>query len=276
VKAGCDGMKRWHASFKMLMSRGLWKYRRMTAKRLCRRMITIKAAFPIVSFSFDDAPRSAFSHGGEILNAYDAKGTFYVCLGMLGGESASGPIASLEDLSRAVKAGHELGCHTFDHKNSWETKPDEFVKSVLRNREVLSEILRETAFKTFAYPICNPRPRTKRKIGELFSCCRGGGQTFNVGKTDLNLLKAFFVDVRNGYTAGAVKRVVDKNTEVKGWLIFATHDISDNPSRYGCSKRFFMEVVRHAAQSGALLLPVGEACEHLQMQGNKGDRKPQM
>jgi len=131
------------------------------------------------------------------------------------------------------------------------------------------------AFTSFAYPLCEPRPATKRRVGKLFRCCRGGGQTFNVGATDVNYLKAFFLDARNGNSIDTVKQLIDKNAEAHGWLIFATHDIDDNPSGYGCSKKFFEEAVAHAAKSGSLLLPVGKACERLHMMEKELESVPQ-
>ena len=124
-----------------LSMRFVWKYRRAASKLLFRRMIKLRIRSPIVSFSFDDAPKTSFTNGGGILNAYGAKGTFYVSLGMLGNESPSGSIASSGDLRRAVEEGHELGCHTFDHANAWETKTEAFVQSVLKNCQTLSKIL---------------------------------------------------------------------------------------------------------------------------------------
>lgn len=254
---------------KNFILRSASKYRRAAAKHLSCRMVPMKLTTPIISFSFDDAPQSAFIQGGDILNKHGALATFYVCFGMLGANSASGTIASQTDLRYALKQGHELGCHTFDHKNPWETKTDLFVQSVFKNRQALSEIFPEQDFTTLAYPICGPRPATKKIIGKLFGCCRGGDQTFNVGTTDLNLLKAFFLDVRNGNTIATVRKLIDKNADERGWLIFATHDIDDNPSPYGCSKNFFKEVVAHAAHSGSLFLPVGKACKQVQITGNE-------
>ena len=247
-----------------LLVRAADKYQRMMTRYLHRRMIKLHTSAPIISFSFDDAPRTAFINGGDILNKYEIGATFYVSLGMLSADSPSGIIASQTDLRRALEEGHELGCHTFDHKHPRETNTKLFVESVIKNREVLSQILPEATFETLAYPICGPRPTTKQRIGELFRCCRGGGQNFNCKETDLNLLKAFFLDVRNGDSLDTIRRLIDKNAESLGWLIFATHDIDYNPSLYGCSKEFFKKVVAHAANSGALLLPVGKACEHLQ------------
>jgi peptidoglycan/xylan/chitin deacetylase (PgdA/CDA1 family) len=249
---------------KTMLLRTVLKYRRTVAERLYCRIVTIKPTKPIISFSFDDAPRTAFCFGGDILKAHGAVATFYVSLGLLGSQSHSGTIAFEEDLRRAVAEGHELGCHTFDHKNSWETSTEVFVKSVVRNRRELSRILPAIAFNSFAYPFCMPRPKTKRRVGELFTCCRGEGQTFNVGSVDMNFLKSFFLDSRTEITIDAVKSLIDMNAERKGWLIFATHDVNANPYRYGCSTKFFRKAVTYAVNSGACLLPVGKACNQIQ------------
>jgi peptidoglycan/xylan/chitin deacetylase (PgdA/CDA1 family) len=248
-----------------MLNRIVWKYRRTLSYQCGRRMAAVKLTTPIISFSFDDAPRTAFTQGGGILKAHGARATFFVSLGMLESDSPSGIIASQDDLSRSVEEGHELGCHTFDHKDPWNTKTEVFEQSVLKNRQALARVLPDTVFSTFAYPLCDPKPATKSRIGKLFKCCRGGGQIFNFGSTDFNLLKAFFLDIRNRDTVHRVRRLIDQNSEYRGWLIFATHDVDDNPSRYGCTREFFEEVVAYAASTGSLILPVGKACEQLQM-----------
>jgi peptidoglycan/xylan/chitin deacetylase (PgdA/CDA1 family) len=229
------------------------------ATNLYCKILNLKLNTPIISFSFDDAPQTAFIHGAEILSTYGAKGTFYVSFGMLGLDSPSGKIASLADLHNAIKDEHELGCHTYDHKNSWESRTNFFLRSVLRNRRALSKNIPGAVFSSFAYPICGPKPSTKRMVSKLFECSRGGKHTLNEGKIDLNLLNAYFLDVRIGDTIDKIKTIIDKNIEKKGWLIFATHDIGDKPSIYGCTKKFLNEVVKYSENSGALLLPVGKA-----------------
>lgn len=252
-------------SLRSLPSRIAGKYRRTVSYRFCSRTVSIKATNPIISFSFDDAPRTAFSHGGDILKAHGLRATFFVSLGLLESESPSGTIASEDDLRRAAEEGHELGCHTFDHKDPWKTTTKVFEQSVLRNRQAIAGILPQATFTTFAYPLCGPRPATKRRVGELFNCCRGGGQTFNAGRADLNLLKAYFLDLRMGDNIDSVSRLIDRNSDCLGWLIFATHDVVDDPSPYGCTKDFFEKVVAYAVRSGACLLPVGKACDYVQV-----------
>jgi peptidoglycan/xylan/chitin deacetylase (PgdA/CDA1 family) len=239
------------------------KYRRLVSAACARRPVGLRASVPIVCFSFDDAPRSAFRRGAEIVCAHGGRATFYVSLGKLGRPSPSGAIGSLDDLGRAAEEGHEIGCHTFDHRDPWKTPPGIFEQSVLRNRRALAELLPQLAFTTFAYPLCGPGPRTKRRIGKLFKCCRGGGQTFNAGRADLNLLKAYFIDHRNRNDFESIKNMIDRNRQQRGWLIFATHDVADDPSPYGAETGFFEKTAACAAESGAAILTVRDAFEQL-------------
>jgi peptidoglycan/xylan/chitin deacetylase (PgdA/CDA1 family) len=228
-----------------------------------KRILPIKCAVPIISFSFDDAPRTAFKFGSKILGKYKYRGTYFVALGLLGLRTEVGEIGLAEDLIEAFSNGHEIGCHTFYHMNSWMTQNDKYIESVVKNRLELERIIVGAKFKTFAYPISLPKPQIKFLLQKYFICCRGGGQTINYGITDLNLLKAYFIDKRNNHDLSVIKRIIDYNSSKKGWLIFATHDVANNPSPFGCTPEFFEKVVDYAASSGSLLLTVQEACEKL-------------
>ncbi|HVX56577.1 MAG TPA: hypothetical protein VHA37_02490, partial [Candidatus Saccharimonadales bacterium] len=80
---------------------------------------------------------------------------------------------------------------------------------------------------------------------------------------DLNYLKAFFLE-QCGEDMSSIRALLDATCAAGGWLIFATHDISPLPSRFGCTPEFFEAVVAAAAKSGATLLPVAAACQELQ------------
>lgn len=201
--------------------------------------------------------------GGAILNRFGLSGTYYVSLGLAGQETPSGRMFAADDLKGVLDRGHELGCHTFSHCHAWDTATDAFVCSIVENRVALSNLLPGTEFKTFSYPISFPRPLSKSRIADQFSCCRGGGQTFNVGTSDLNLLSAYFLE-KSRHSVQAVRDLIDRNRQARGWLIFATHDIADDPTPFGCTPEFFQDVVGCASRSGATILPVNRALEVLQ------------
>jgi peptidoglycan/xylan/chitin deacetylase (PgdA/CDA1 family) len=234
-----------------------WVQRR-AARWLGRRVCLIRPVAPLISFTFDDFPHSALREGGAILRDHGFLGTFYASFGLMGQSAPTGEIFSEEDLGEFARQGHELGCHTFDHCDSWSTPPAEFGASVLRNRERLGELFPGGRFASLSYPISWPRPQTKRRMAQLFDCARGGGQTFNAGPADLNYLQAFFLEqCREDF--GGIERTIEANTQAKGWLIFATHDVCASPTRFGCTPKFFRRVVQCAAESGAAILPVHTA-----------------
>jgi peptidoglycan/xylan/chitin deacetylase (PgdA/CDA1 family) len=223
----------------------------------------MQATSPLISFTFDDFPRSALYQGGAILQKHDLTGTYYASFGLMGRTAPTGEIFSPEDLDEFVRQGHELGCHTFDHYDAWETAPSEFEASILRNQHRLAELVHGGCFSSLSYPISWPRPKTKRRVAKYFDAARGGGQTFNAGAVDLNYLKAFFIEqCKDDFDQ--IRRIIAANTRAKGWLIFATHDVCDSPTRFGCTPRLFSQVVEYAAKSGAKILPVHRAlCQML-------------
>lgn len=244
---------------------------------LFRRQIAIQTPVPLISFTFDDFPRSAFLNASAILGRYGILGTYYVSLSLAGKQSQMGPMYQTEDLKELARLGHELGCHTFGHCHSWDTPPEIYEKAILDNQQALNEVLPGTAFQTFSYPFSGPRLAVKQVAARHFVCSRGGGlrvwrhlfrhaaggQTFNSGATDLNLLCAFFLE-QSRENPEAVKRLIDQNAQARGWLIFATHDVRDAPSRFGCTPAFFEQVVQWSLESGARILPVVKALEVVQ------------
>jgi peptidoglycan/xylan/chitin deacetylase (PgdA/CDA1 family) len=216
----------------------------------------------MISFTFDDFPRSALFVGGEILNRRALAGTYYTAFGLAGRQTRSGQIFETVDLQHLVRQGHELGCHTFGHCHSWDTDAGAYEASVIQNRNALKEVLPDAEFKSFSYPYCAPRPASKRRVARHFLSCRAGEQGINAGETDLNQLNAFFLEKTRG-NLQPVREIIDRNCEQHGWLVFATHDISDSPTPFGCTPRFFEDVVQYAANSGARILPVTQALQVL-------------
>jgi peptidoglycan/xylan/chitin deacetylase (PgdA/CDA1 family) len=235
---------------------------RRASRFFFRRPFTIRTEHPIISFTFDDFPRSAFLNGGGILRDFGFSGTYYAAFGLMARQTPVGQIFLPQDVKTLFEQGHELGCHTFDHCDSVNTSPTTFENSIVQNGIALNECAPNTRFRTFSYPTSAPQPLTKKKAAAHFVCCRGWGQIFNSGTVDLNYLSAYFLENSRDDT-DAVKRVIDNNIAARGWLIFATHDICDNPSPFGCSPQFFSEIVKYAADSGARILPVVKAWEAL-------------
>ena len=240
------------------------RIRRELSIRLCRRNTQVHFPRPVISFTFDDFPRSALICGGDIIRAHGGAATYYVSLGLMGTTQPTGAMFVRGDLEGVIAGGHELGCHTYDHCNAWNTASRDFELSIVKNMQGLQRFFPCRSFKTMSYPISVPRPAVKACCDTYFVGCRSGGQSFNRGTTDLLGLNAFFLE-QSREDARSVKLLIDGSCHAGGWLIFATHDVTENPTQYGCTPRFFEEIVRYAANLGARILPVCSALNELNL-----------
>ena len=249
-------------------------WRRVAISRWGRRAFRLRSDVPYVSFTFDDYPRSAWAEGGRILRDHGVHGTYFVSLGLLGRDSVSGPIATRQELEQTVEDGHELGCHTFDHLDGTQAGPDAFVASIAANRAALCDVFPEAELPVFAFPLEGPTLAVKREVGRRFLACRGGGQSFNAGEIDLNLLQSFFIDWKTRDDIDGIRRLIDANAASRGWLILDTHDVAAAPSAYGCTPACFEAIVLHACQSGARVLSMARVCRELRVPPPPGFPEP--
>jgi peptidoglycan/xylan/chitin deacetylase (PgdA/CDA1 family) len=241
-----------------LLERVVGRYQRTLSAHAWRRPVLMQNTTPLVSFTFDDFPTSALEVGGALLRGHGVAGTYYTALGLLDRSEPVGRICAAEDLARVLAQGHELGCHTFGHCDAWGTPSADFEASILENRRALARVLPGATFETMSYPINSPRPETKRRTGRYFAACRGGGQCTNAGTADLNYLFAFFLEQARD-REDVIRGAIEANRAARGWLIFVTHDVAAQPSRFGCTPELFARVIRWSLESGARILPVGRA-----------------
>ena len=237
-------------------------YARRMARWFGRRPFALPMRRPIVTFTFDDFPRSALSAGGRILAQHQAQGTYFVAMGLVGRTIETGEMFLTADLEDLLTHGHELGCHTCEHLPAWETASTSYLASVERNARALASLSRPVRPAAHSYPISYPRPSSKRRLASRFRACRFGGQGLNHDTVDLNALNSFFIE-QSVHDFAAIEQLITTNAAQKGWLIFSTHDVSENPTRYGCTPALFESIVRRTRESGATILTMNAALDKL-------------
>ena len=79
-----------------------------------------------------------------------------------------------------------------------------------------------------------------------------------------------FVDGSLGSRTAAMlaTAIADEACRLRGWLIFATHDVDEHPTRFGCAPALFADIVRYVGRSGARVLPVAEAWRTVLREGS--------
>ncbi len=145
---------------------------------------------PIVTFTFDDFPRSALTVGGSILESFAVRATYYVSMGLMDVENPLGQQFSRKDLHSLVERGHEAAIHGFDHLSARETPVERFIADVRRCEAMLHQSSPAGASSNFAYPYGHATLSLKRRLGPQMSSSRGVISGLNGPEIDLNLLRA--------------------------------------------------------------------------------------
>ena len=215
----------------------------------------------MVSFTFDDVFDSSFNSGGKILKKYDAKGTFYLSLSFMKGIGTKG-LFSLKALQKAVRDGHEMGGHTFAHISAFDITKEEFISDMRRNEEVFKRLNLGTKFKNFAYPYGDQVPMVKELVGEVYQTNRGITEGVNRGRVDLNNLRAIRL-FEDEYSLNYIYKILEEFNKKGGWLIFYTHEVEKNHSKWGCSADYFEKVVNRVFELDIPIKTIEEALESI-------------
>ncbi len=212
---------------------------------------------PVVSFTFDDFPRSALE-GGIILKSYGACGTYYAAMGLMGQISTNGELFCLEDLNQLLMEGHELGSHSFSHLSCRSAHPDAFLADVEKGGNEVKKLTGEFVPQHFSYPFGHYNLKVIRRINRLFASCRCSVGGINLSPIDPHLLRANNL-YSTTFDIGTITHLFRETILMRGWLIFYTHDVRETPSRWGCRPNEFEKVVRLAVRMRARILTVGAA-----------------
>ena len=231
-------------------------------KQLARRLgvtpLKINVDRPIITFSFDDCPRSALELGAVRLQARDWRGTFYVSGGLAGITNHHGELFEPEDLLSLKENGHEIACHGYSHLDASRLPAEVVTADAARNRAFLKAAGLQDAPTSYAFAYGESTPQAKKRLLETYSSLRGVQPGINRGVADRGLLKAVPLDGGDDGLKRAVEAVKDVARN-PGWLIFYGHDVQKQPSEWGCSPEF-LDVVLHAVeQSGAQVMTQSEA-----------------
>ncbi len=239
---------------KMNLRNYLGSVRRSALCLLFRRTVPLRDIGPIISFTFDDFPRTAYSVGGAILEKFGARGTYYVTGGLMNASNELGDLFVSGDLSSLVEEGHELGTQTFHHTSCRSVSFGEFRNDVQLGMRAVEKTKGHNS-TNFAYPYGHVTLRTKKVLGPCLTSSRSVIPGFNGPEVDLNLLRAnrLYGD-RDQFAS--VEKLILQNTKQKSWLIFYTHDVCPRPSEYGCTPALLEFAVSLAASRGGRILTV--------------------
>jgi peptidoglycan/xylan/chitin deacetylase (PgdA/CDA1 family) len=235
--------------------------RRKVLCSLFARTVALGARGPIVSFTFDDFPRTAYSAGAAILEAFGACGTYYVSPSLMNTSNELGDLFEVQDIAALLKSGHEAGSQTMNHVSGRSMSSRDYCQEVQHGRSAV-ETMAGRDCPNFCYPYGHATLGTKSILASVVATSRSVIPGFNGPKLDLNLLRAnrLYGGIDQ---APAVQQLIERNLQQKTWLIFYTHDVRPRPSQYGCTPELLEYAVSAAVKSGSRILTVNAVTAEL-------------
>jgi peptidoglycan/xylan/chitin deacetylase (PgdA/CDA1 family) len=231
---------------------------RKVARHHRTKPFTMRNNAPLVSFTFDDVPESAYIDGANVLEKCGVRGTFYIAAGTCGNTEPDWRVIGRQEVRELHRRGHEIGRHTFSHARVDRLRADELDEECRRNRELLQELCAGLTISNFCYPFGRTSFPRKRELARAFASCRGIYEGLNHGTVDLAMLRVVELYDRT-LTVDKLQHVLHETRARNAWLIFSTHDVADPPSWIGCSPDLLRTVVTAVQTAQLQCLPVRDA-----------------
>jgi peptidoglycan/xylan/chitin deacetylase (PgdA/CDA1 family) len=236
------------------------KLRRRLVRLAARRPLAAAPGRPMISFSFDDAPRTATEAGAAALEARGLRGTFYVSAGLAGAEAPMGTCAEGPDYRRLADAGHEIACHTYSHLDCGKASGEEVLADATRNMQAMAA-WGVGPPRTFAYPYGDVAAGPKRALASRFRLLRALHHGLVEAGTDLNQAPAVGIEGADG--EDVAERWMAAARRRNAWLILFTHDVRETPSPWGCTQQAFARLAERAVTQGFDVVTVAEGARRL-------------
>jgi peptidoglycan/xylan/chitin deacetylase (PgdA/CDA1 family) len=223
--------------------------------------VQINMERPIVSFTFDDVPRTAIINGQPILDSHNIKATFYVAMGLSqinSIEPDSEAYFTSDDVLQLHTKGHDIACHTYSHYALENGNANDLALDAAKNVELLKSTVESDSIKHFSYPFGQVNFKTKKMLSKKYKTMRSSRPGINFGVTDLYLLRATSIysptfDKKN------IKSIIEKTRRYGGWLIFYTHGVADKPDNYSCTPDQLEWVIQQCKELNIEILSIADA-----------------
>jgi peptidoglycan/xylan/chitin deacetylase (PgdA/CDA1 family) len=204
-----------------------------------------------IILTFDDDNIADWYAVRDLFNTYDIKATFFIV------RPHKLDSAQIKHLHALLEDGHEIGCHTLNHRNAvtWcdtSTIRNYIEYEVLPAKQLLSRYGFET--RSFAYPNGQSTPAIDTALLEYFQILRKA--TYNIEDTTIDCIDRTFSDSRSRIVDAMGIDVVYKITlenletgikrvaKTGESLIVHAHEINDSGRNYTLSREYLEEVFR--------------------------------
>lgn len=245
------------------------KVERRAARIIGKRIIAPKLGRSIISFSFDDCPKSALTNAAPLLEAEGWRGTFYMAMGLCGSINHLGEHMSEDDVKAANHNGHEIADHTFAHLDGQQVTHRDFLHDIDKNQSAI-DALNIPPSRNFAYPYGCVSPSLKGKIAARFDLVRGvHNPVFKTANTQLDCALLPSMRMYHGQAVEDIIKTIGNLKTAPQWLTLFTHDVRAAPSDFGCTLQDISRIITAIKDSGIDVMPMIEAYDYIKSIGRQ-------
>lgn len=225
--------------------------------------IISKLESPVVSFSFDDFPKSAATIGAKIMQDAGIAATYY-----LTGSNCQKNFENIaqfdaEDVERLHDAGHEIACHSYAHPRLRGRTQSEIDADLSQNLVFAQKLLGpDFQFQSFAYPYGEFDAFSRKIMGKKFQTARGVYRGVNKGVMDFANLKTVPLEKRR-YSKQYLDKYIEEAIRANGWIIFFTHDVAEDCTQYGSTPAILLETIETVQAANIEILTVKKAARKI-------------
>ncbi len=241
----------------------LTRAQRWTSSYLWRSNMPLDRPGGVISFSFDDAMHSACAVGRQILERQNCYGTWYIAGGLTDGQIRGRRYHSVSDIQELARGGHHIGCHTYSHRACDQMTHAEMSLDTQRNAAFFAQSGLPNATQDFAFPFGAIDITSKRLAAKTFRSSRLSGGGIQVDQADLNALRTEKL-YQHLFTFDRILSLTKEVAQKGAWLIFNTHEVTEDPGQWGCTPALLDYGVQSALQTGCKVLPINLAIEYFQ------------
>ena len=221
-----------------------------------------KVAHSMLTFSFDDFPKSAADTGAEILEAINAPAIYYACSGLAETVTPTGEQYDADDLLRLTKAGHEIGAHTHTHLDCAAAPLETALNDIEMNLDQLKVMGLEQSVEHFAYPYGETTIALKKSLMGKFATCRGILPGQNRQSSDRMQLRSMELKP-DSMTTDRAEYAIEMAMKEPTWLHIFTHDVRRSPSNFGTRPADLIRLSRLARDAQLPIVTPSQAMTRL-------------
>ena len=193
--------------------------------------LCIRPEKTIVSFTFDDFPKSAAEDGADIIESVNGKATYYACSSLAGQHMTTGQQFDAADIVALQASGHEIGAHTHTHLDCSKAKLSDIRKDIALNIRQLND-MGASEVTQFAYPYGETQVPLKRTLARDFETARGVLAGINTPGADRMQLRALQL-TPDASTIKRAEAALNAARNSPAWIVIFTHDVARAPSPFG-------------------------------------------